>query len=51
MEGSPVRDGGELLRLLAKRQAGDKVKVGLLRDNQESEVSVTLRKRNDLFAE
>lgn len=51
MDDSPVRDGGELLRLLAKRQAGDDVKVGLLRDSRERQVTVTLQKRNELFEE
>ncbi len=51
MDDNPVRDGGELLRLLAKRQAGDNVKVGLLRDSRERQVTVTLQKRNELFEE
>jgi serine protease Do len=51
MEESPIRDGGELLRLLAKRQAGDKVKVELLRENREQEVTVTLKRMNELFEE
>lgn len=51
MEGAPVRDGAELLRLLAKRQAGDKVKVGLIRDRNAHEVTVTLQKRNELYDE
>jgi serine protease Do len=51
LDGSTVRDGGELLRLLAKRQAGDKVEVRLLRDDREQAVRVTLQKRNELFEE
>jgi len=51
MDESPVRDGSELLRILAKRQAGDAVKVGLMRDSREKQVTVVLQKRNELFAE
>lgn len=51
MDESPVRDGGELLRLLAKRQAGDTVRVELLRENQGQEVTVTLKRLTELFEE
>ncbi|MGB0292819.1 MAG: S1C family serine protease [Luteolibacter sp.] len=46
-----VRQGRELLQLLAKREAGDKVKLGLQRDRQYKEVSVVLMKRSELFKE
>lgn len=46
-----VRQGRELLQLLAKREAGDKVKLGLQRDRQYKEFSVVLMKRSELFKE
>lgn len=51
LDGSPVNDGGELLQLLAKRQPGDKVKLGFVRDSRELDVTVTLKRRNELFEE
>lgn len=51
LDDNPVRDGGELLQLLAKRQAGDRVKLGLLRDRQTRETDVVLKRRNELFEE
>ncbi len=38
LDGSAVRDGGELLQMLAKRQAGDRVKLGVARDKDSLEV-------------
>jgi serine protease Do len=49
LDGSAVRNGGELLQMLAKRQAGDPVNLGLLRDKQSLEVKVTLKRRNELY--
>ena len=49
LDGSPVGDGGELLQLLAKRQAGDRVKLGLRRDQRSMEMDVTLKRYNELF--
>ena len=49
LDGSEVRDGGELLQMLAKRQAGDKVKLEVLRDKASLEMQVTLKRRNELF--
>lgn len=46
-----VRQGRELLQLLAKCEAGDKVKLGLQRDRQYKEVGVVLMKRSELFKE
>ena len=46
-----VPDGATLLKLLAKKQPGDTVKVTLLRDRHEREVEVTLKRRNELFAD
>lgn len=51
LDGSSIRDGRELLLVLAKRQAGDQVKLGLLRDRDELEATVTLKRRNELFEE
>ena len=36
LDGSAIRDGSELLQVLAKRQAGDTVKLGVLRDRQNT---------------
>jgi serine protease Do len=49
LDGSPVGDGGELLQLLAKRQAGDEVKLGVRRDQQTLQMNVTLKRRSELF--
>lgn len=46
-----VRDGRELLQLLAKRQAGETVKLGVERDRRSIEADVMLKRRSDLFAE
>ena len=46
-----VRDGGELLQLLAKRQAGETVTLGLLRSRRDIEAEVELKRRSDLFEE
>lgn len=51
LDDDPVRDGGELLQLLAKRQAGDAVKLGFRRDRQSLEAEVVLKRRNELFEE
>jgi serine protease Do len=47
--GSDVRDGAQLLQVLAKCQPGDQVKLGFMRDRQRFEVDVTLKPRNELF--
>jgi len=49
LDDSEVREGGELLQILAKRQPGDRVKLGLLRDRDDVVVNVTLKRRNELF--
>ena len=49
LDGSAVSDGGELLQMLAKRQAGDRVKLGVARDKDSLEVLVTLKRRNELY--
>ena len=50
-DGSPVRDGNKLLVMLAKRQPGDKVMLGLLRDRKTLEVEVGLVRLETLFQE
>jgi serine protease Do len=49
IDGSELRDGGELLQILAKRQAGEQVKIGILRDRSKLEMNVILKRRNELF--
>ncbi len=49
LDGSPIRDGAELLQVLAKRQAGDLVKLGVIRDRLDLQVEVTLKSRNELY--
>lgn len=51
LDGNPILQAGELLQLLAKRQAGDEVKLGIVRDIDSQEVRVRLIRRNDLFEE
>lgn len=49
LDGSAIRNGAELLQILAKRQAGDQVKLGLLREDNSLDMNVTLKRRNELF--
>lgn len=49
--GSPIRNGNELLQVLAKHQAGDTVALGVVRDRAPLEMNVILKRRNELFAE
>ena len=49
LDGSDVADGGELLQILAKRQAGDKVRLGVMREEDKLEATVTLKRRSELF--
>jgi serine protease Do len=51
LDGSEVRDGGELLQMLAKRQAGDQAKLGIMRDRRKHEMNVMLKRRSELFEE
>ncbi len=48
-DGSKVADGAQLLKLLAKRQAGDKVKLGIRRGELALNVDVELKRRTDLY--
>jgi serine protease Do len=49
MDGSDIADGRELLQILAKRQPGDKVRLGVLREDDKLEATVTLKRRSELF--
>ena len=49
LDGDSTPDGGELLKILAKRQAGDKVKLGILRETTRLEMTVTLKRLNELY--
>lgn len=49
LDDAPIADGGVLLRVLAKRQAGDKVKLGLKREGNPVDVTVTLGKLEEFF--
>ncbi len=48
-DGIIVTDGGKLLQLVAKRQPGDTVKLGISRDGKPLEIAVTLARYNSLF--
>ncbi|HEY8990991.1 MAG TPA: trypsin-like peptidase domain-containing protein [Luteolibacter sp.] len=49
-DGERLKDGRELLIQLAKRQPGDRIKLGLQRDGETREVSVTLARYDELYA-
>jgi S1-C subfamily serine protease len=51
VDGSEIRNGNELLQVLAKKQAGDVVTLGVVRDDQTTKIKVTLEQRNKLFRE
>lgn len=51
LNGSSIDDGGELLKVLAKCQPGDEVKLGLIRDKERLDIEVKLKRRNELFEE
>ncbi len=44
-----VRNFRELTVLIAKREAGDRVKIGVRRESGDAEITVTLARRVDLF--
>lgn len=48
---SEIRNGNELLQVLAKKQAGEVVKLGVVRDDKNLEFKVTLARRDKLFEE
>jgi serine protease Do len=49
IDGSEVAGGASLLKILAKKQAGDQVNLGIARDKKALEMKVTLKRRNELF--
>jgi serine protease Do len=49
VDGAEVADGSELLKILAKKRAGDAVALTVLRDRNTLEIKVTLKRRNELF--
>jgi serine protease Do len=51
VDGSKVANGNDLLQILAKKQAGDTVSLGVERDDQNTTIKVTLDRRNKLFQE
>jgi len=51
LDHNEIRNGNELLQILAKRQAGEVVKLGVLRDDKNLEFKVTLARRDKLFQE
>jgi serine protease Do len=51
LDGSDIPDAGKLLQVLAKRQAGDKVKLGVRRDRKLLDLEVKLVTRDSLFQE
>ncbi len=51
LNGSRIRHGQELLQILAKRQAGDTVTLGILRDQRQLEMEVRLARLSDIYDE
>ncbi|MEO7101636.1 MAG: trypsin-like peptidase domain-containing protein [Luteolibacter sp.] len=51
LDGEPVRNFRELTVLLAKREAGDKIKLQVKREARTSELNVTLARRADIYAD
>ena len=51
LDGSEIPDANKLLQILAKRQPGDRVKLGLQRDRRLLELEVKLASRDSLFVE
>jgi len=49
LDGNTIHDGGELLQMLAKREAGDSVKLDVLRDDKTFSTMVKLMRRNEIF--
>lgn len=49
LDGTPIVDGNKLLQVLAKKQPGDKVKLGVRRDSRNLMLEITLAKRESLF--
>ena len=51
LDGSTIRDANKLLQVLAKKEPGDTVKLGVLRDRKKLQLDVVLARRNDIFEE
>lgn len=49
VDGDRVREGAELQQVLVKREVGDIVKLGIIRNDTELEIEVELVKREELF--
>jgi serine protease Do len=49
LDGTTIADGNQLLQVLAKKQPGDKVKLGVRRDRRDLMLEITLAKRESLF--
>ena len=49
VDGERVKEGGELQQVLIKREVGDMVKLGLLRDREKLVIEVELVKREELY--
>jgi serine protease Do len=47
----PIRNYRELTVMLAKREAGDRIHLQVMRDTRTSQIDVTLARRADLFEE
>ncbi|MES2658296.1 MAG: trypsin-like peptidase domain-containing protein [Verrucomicrobiota bacterium] len=50
LNGSKIPDTNRLLQALAKHQAGDKVKLGILRDRKAFNVDVVLARFDDIYS-
>jgi serine protease Do len=51
IDGNTIRDANKLLQVLAKQQPGDKVKLGIQRDQKTIQIDVVLARREALFEE
>jgi len=49
LDGETIRDGSELMQVLAKRQAGDSIKLGISREGRELQMDVTLSRRDAFY--
>lgn len=49
IDGNEVKDGHDLLQLIAKKQPGDVIKVGVFRDRGMLDIPVKLSRRSEMF--
>lgn len=49
LDGTEIVDGNVLLQVLAKKQAGDQIKLGVRRDRRNLVLEITLARREALF--